>query len=184
METKYASTQFVGSDSEYDVVEGLSTWELIDPYHDDDDEYDVVSAEIFSTFSDTHYDNHDVDDVEASHDVIGADPSGIESSKYLVSHESQVAWSELKSTNTLLGYQYPPESQLDNNTSDSDDEKGYTFESEHKEDEDDLDDELVPMYLKGKFDRERMKKVRRKSCARMNKLKKLDFKYNRPGCAR
>ncbi|XVE93707.1 hypothetical protein REPUB_Repub01dG0217300 [Reevesia pubescens] len=68
---------------------------------------------------------------------------------------------------------------------DQEDDGGDDYDEEVEEDEDDgydLDDELVPRSLSGKFGRERMRKLGKRAFAKMNTSKKSPFLYVKPGC--
>lgn len=56
---------------------------------------------------------------------------------------------------------------------DEDDEHGY---------EDEYDDELVPIEVRNRFGKQRIRKMGKRACPKMKKSKKLPYKYNRPGC--
>uniref|UniRef100_A0A7N0ZWR6 Uncharacterized protein n=1 Tax=Kalanchoe fedtschenkoi TaxID=63787 RepID=A0A7N0ZWR6_KALFE len=57
-------------------------------------------------------------------------------------------------------------------------------ESEEDDDQDDLDDELVPWSVGDRFGRQRMRKLGGRAYAKMNKTKKFPYTLNRPGCVR
>ncbi|XVF45359.1 hypothetical protein PTKIN_Ptkin02bG0199500 [Pterospermum kingtungense] len=66
-----------------------------------------------------------------------------------------------------------------------DDGNGYYYEEEEEEEDDgvyDLDDELVPWALSGKFGRQRMRKLGKRSFAKMHTSKRSPFLYLKPGC--
>ena len=68
-----------------------------------------------------------------------------------------------------------------------DDGDDYDDEEQEQEQEDDgydLDDELVPRALSGKFGRQRMRKLGKRAFAKMNTSKKSPFLYLKPGCVR
>lgn len=46
----------------------------------------------------------------------------------------------------------------------------------------DLDDELVPWGLSDKFGRQRIRKLGKRAGPKVNKAKRLAYRYNRPGC--
>ncbi|XP_022725775.1 probable serine/threonine-protein kinase ifkB [Durio zibethinus] len=64
-----------------------------------------------------------------------------------------------------------------------DDGDGYDEEEDDYEDDGfDLDDELVPRALSGKFGRQRMRKLGKRAFAKMHTSKKSPFLYVKPGC--
>ncbi|XWS67851.1 hypothetical protein CRYUN_Cryun04dG0040200 [Craigia yunnanensis] len=65
-----------------------------------------------------------------------------------------------------------------------DDGDGYDDEEEEEDEDDgyDLDDELVPRALSGKFGRQRMRKLGKRAFAKMHTSKKSPFLYVKPGC--
>ncbi|XWS62738.1 hypothetical protein CRYUN_Cryun06bG0036600 [Craigia yunnanensis] len=69
---------------------------------------------------------------------------------------------------------------------DQEDDGDYGYEEEDDDqDEDDgydLDDELVPRALSGKFGRQRMRKLGKRTFAKMHTSKKSPFLYVKPGC--
>lgn len=50
------------------------------------------------------------------------------------------------------------------------------------EDDDGLDDELVPRHLSGKLGKQRMRKLGKRLCSRMNTSKRSPHLYVKPGC--
>ncbi|KAL4352554.1 hypothetical protein GQ457_06G002100 [Hibiscus cannabinus] len=60
-----------------------------------------------------------------------------------------------------------------------DDHGPYTCDLD---DDDDLDDELIPRGLSGKVGRQRMRKVGKRGFAKMNNSKRSPFLYVKPGC--
>lgn len=68
---------------------------------------------------------------------------------------------------------------------------GGGFDQEEEEEDDDagdegygLDDELIPWTVSGKFGRQRMRKLGKRACAKMNTTKKLPHLYVKSGCVR
>ncbi|KAJ4716587.1 FK506-binding protein 3-like [Melia azedarach] len=55
------------------------------------------------------------------------------------------------------------------------------YEYDHDDYDDDLDDELVPWSVSGKLGRQRMRKLGKRACAKMNYSKKSPFLYMKPG---
>lgn len=51
-------------------------------------------------------------------------------------------------------------------------------------DDGDLDDELVPWSVSGKFGRQRMRKLGKRSFSKMNQTKRSRYAYVKPGCVR
>lgn len=186
----------IESFDEYDVVvvEDLSTWEFIDLSDDDSVDLDNFSL---SESSDASFlvENLSDDDVISGFKV-EEDPD-------LASPSSHI------SEQSLLPELLPPnlqnkgvsmygcddhgrdelvkvQSHLDQdvgtvasgdceyeNYDDDDDEHGY---------EDEYDDELVPLDVRNRFGRQRIRKLGKRANPKMNKSKKLPYKYSRPGC--
>ncbi|MED6209956.1 hypothetical protein PIB30_059606 [Stylosanthes scabra] len=71
------------------------------------------------------------------------------------------------------------------------DDKYYDDEGDGDNDEDDddddgydLDDELVPWNVGNRFERQRMRKLGKRACSKMNNSKRNPYLYTRPGCVR
>ncbi|KAL1324211.1 hypothetical protein HN51_034379 [Arachis hypogaea] len=72
----------------------------------------------------------------------------------------------------------------DNN---DDDEEVECVDDEDDDDDDDgydLDDELVPWNVGNRFERQRMRKLGKRACSKMNNSKRNPYLYTRPGCVR
>ncbi|KAI4300058.1 hypothetical protein L6164_033476 [Bauhinia variegata] len=71
---------------------------------------------------------------------------------------------------------------------DADGYRGGKIDDDEEEDDDysgyDLDDELVPWSVGSKFGRQRMRKLGKRVCSKMNNSKKSPFMFVRPGCVR
>ncbi|KAF8013508.1 hypothetical protein BT93_I1371 [Corymbia citriodora subsp. variegata] len=66
---------------------------------------------------------------------------------------------------------------------DGDDEDDDEEEEEIQDDDDDgLDDELVPRHLSGKFGRQRIRKLGKRVCSKMNYSKRSPHLFVKPGC--
>lgn len=63
-----------------------------------------------------------------------------------------------------------------------DEEREVDLDDEEHDDEVDLDDELVPWGLIDRLDRGRMRKLGKRSYAKMGKAKRVAFTFDRPGC--
>ncbi|XP_056160896.1 transcription elongation factor spt5-like [Syzygium oleosum] len=70
----------------------------------------------------------------------------------------------------------------DDDDDDDDDEDGDGGEEEMDEDDDGLDDELVPRHLSGKFGRQRIRKLGKRACSKMNYSKRSPHLFVKPGC--
>ncbi|KAK4761319.1 hypothetical protein SAY87_006212 [Trapa incisa] len=69
---------------------------------------------------------------------------------------------------------------------DAEDSSGVSRENENEnddvEEDDGLDDELVPRNLSGKLGRQRMRKLGKRACSKMNTSKRSPYLYVKPGC--
>ncbi|KAI3441273.1 uncharacterized protein J3R85_002543 [Psidium guajava] len=68
-----------------------------------------------------------------------------------------------------------------------DDHDDYQDDDEEEEiddddDDDGLDDELVPRHLSGKFGRQRIRKLGKRACSKMNYSKRSPHLFVKPGC--
>ncbi|MCE3049537.1 hypothetical protein HAX54_045125 [Datura stramonium] len=144
----------------HDVFEDLSSWEFVNP--SDDEQEDSYS------FSD-HTDDDGSDELMSKED----DPCEIGSPS---SDISMVSPSPVQTMGALVchvGFDYHDSSHDDMEEEEGEEEEDY---------DDDLDDELVPNWLSDKFGRQRIRKLGKRACSRMNKSKKGPYIFNRPGC--
>lgn len=187
------SSSSIESFDEYDVVvvEDLSTWEFIDLSDDDCVDLDNFSL---SESSDSSFLVENLADDDVISEFKGeVDPDFASPSLHI-------------SKQSLLGEFLPPNPQNkgvgmygcddhgrdelvnvqkhldqdvgagdceDENYDDDNDEHGY---------EDEYDDELVPLDVRNRLGRQRIRKLGKRASPKMNKSKKLHYKYNRPGC--
>ncbi|KAL1362234.1 hypothetical protein AAHE18_03G065100 [Arachis hypogaea] len=71
------------------------------------------------------------------------------------------------------------------NNNDDDEVEGVDDEDDEDDDDGyDLDDELVPWNVGNRFERQRMRKLGKRACSKMNNSKRNPYLYTRPGCVR
>ncbi|KAL2468446.1 uncharacterized protein Fot_50022 [Forsythia ovata] len=134
------------------IDEDLSSWELVRLSQSDDEEEELYS------FNDTAAEEHEAVALES----------------HLPSHDDVIPMESLSVSVS------PPPLTLHvdithhscNDDDDDDDENGGSG----------LDDELVPLKLKDRFGKQRIRKIGKRGGSRVNKSKKVSYYYNRPGC--
>lgn len=157
---------------DYDVVvDDLSdAWEFINPSSTDDDDAEDLDNFSFTEEEGEHDPNH-----EASSGLLNKEEGLLE----FGSPSSDISMDPL----SAQLHNHPFCDDVDDNNNKKDDE--YDNEDDENEDYDagyELDDELVPWGLSDKFGRQRIRKLGKRACPRMNKSKRLGYRYNRPGC--
>ncbi|XVF67781.1 hypothetical protein PTKIN_Ptkin10aG0149500 [Pterospermum kingtungense] len=143
----------------------LSYWEFINSISDSDvdDVLSMSDASWHSSLSSSPKDS-------SIHDLI-PDHDGDD-------HDHDNDHHQLDSELFHDGYGEPYTGDQEEYIGDDDDEE----EEEEEDDGYDLDDELVPRALSGKFGRQRMRKLGKRAFAKMNTSKKSPFFYMKPGC--
>ncbi|XP_009621733.1 uncharacterized protein [Nicotiana tomentosiformis] len=158
----------------YDVIEDLSSWEFVNP--SDDEQEDSYS------FSD-QTDDDESDELMSKEDnpcEIGSpsSPSHVQITGPLLVDPCEIGSpyspSHVETTGPLLVF--------DVRVDDGHEEEEEEEEEEEDYDGYDLDDELVPKWLSDKFGRQRIRKLGKRACSRMNKSKRGPYIFNRPGC--
>ncbi|XP_047327442.1 zinc finger protein hangover-like [Impatiens glandulifera] len=147
-----------------DDDDGSSSWEIIGQSSSDDDEFDCYSLD-------------DDDDLSlASHFSIGSS-SG---KKPIIDAPLDTSCVDIPCILVKdLSFGYVEEViDEEDDVEEEGDEDGSMDES----DEYDLDDELVPMCVSDRFEKQRIRKIGKRAYPRMNKSKKMPHYYNRPGC--
>ncbi|KAL3539015.1 hypothetical protein ACH5RR_002381 [Cinchona calisaya] len=149
---------------DYDVivVDDLSdTWEVINPSSSDDDEED------------------ELDDFSFTEEEEEGDAT------------AEVSFLLNKEEGPVEEFISPfPDNSIDSlEVADGNHDDEYDKKDEDGEDDDDeydegydLDDELMPWGLSNKFGKQRIKKLGKRACSKMNKSKRLVCRYNKPGC--
>lgn len=171
------SGKVAGSEAEideYDFVEDLSSWEFVIP-SDDDDDHEAYS------FNGEELEDDDVE--------IGIEPEGTLGEIGLKQDESYLLGSP--SSDVSMGSPSPSQitvlldvasAGLTDYKNDYDIDNEEEEEDEEYDDDDyDLDEELVPYCARNKLVKQRMKKLSKMTCPRMNKPKRLPYYYNKPG---
>ncbi|XP_039064309.1 uncharacterized protein LOC120209331 [Hibiscus syriacus] len=109
-----------------------------------------------------------------------SDAGAVESRGLLFSSPTAVAIPDMIPDVDDRGFDYEPSDDVygepyiyDQDDDDDGDDDGYGC---------DLDDELVPRDLAGKFGRQRMRKLGKRAFAKMNNSKRSPFLYVKPGC--
>ncbi|KAL2490670.1 Uncharacterized protein Adt_26298 [Abeliophyllum distichum] len=149
-----AKNSVSGTEIIYSIDEDLSSWELVSLSQSDDEE------ELYS-FNDAAAEDEQEAVVRESH---------------LPSHD------DVLPTESLSVSVSPPPLTLhvdithhacnDDDDDEDEDENGGSG----------LDDELVPLKLKDRFGKQRIRKIGKRGGSRVNKSKKVSYYYNRPGC--
>ncbi|KAJ8571021.1 hypothetical protein K7X08_037993 [Anisodus acutangulus] len=122
----------------YDVFEGLSSWELVNPSDDEQD--------------------HTDDDQELLKQEDPFDLKQFDDEKMCKQENPCSFGIPMKSLSLFVDDSFKA-----------------------ADDDNNLDDELVPIWLSDKFGRQRIRKVGKRFSSRMNKSKRLPYYYNRPG---
>ncbi|KAI5673180.1 hypothetical protein M9H77_13544 [Catharanthus roseus] len=172
---------------DYDMVvlDDLSTWEFIDPSSSDDD---VEDLDDFSFPEETPSDDAVSEPKEDEEPLEFGSPSSDISMQSLLNELGP----------PIIDRVYVDQVQDDDNGDGEDamrtvdyDQYDHEYDYDEEYDEDDcydddydLDDELVPLRVSNKFGRQRIRKLGKRACPRMNSSKKLPYHYNRPGCVR
>ncbi|KAL3383035.1 hypothetical protein AABB24_002499, partial [Solanum stoloniferum] len=168
-----SATMVVRSESEidaHDLFDELSSWEFVNP--SDDEQEDSYS---FTDQTD--------DDVELM--LKEDDPCEIGSPSSDISMKSEAESGSPSPVQTIDALVVCPVGFNHHDTSRDDDQEEDDEEEEEEEEEDydyDLDDELVPNWLSDKLGRQRIRKLGKRACSKMNKSRKAPYVFNRPGC--
>lgn len=143
----------------HDVFDDLSSWEFVNP--SDDEQEDSYSFT----------DQTDDDEFMLKDDIC---ETGSPSSDISMKSESP---SPVQTIGALVlcrvGFDHHDSSDQDEEEEEEEEEEDY---------DDDLDDELVPYWLSDKFGRQRIRKLGKRACSKMNKSKRGPYIFNRPGC--
>ncbi|XP_009788265.1 uncharacterized protein [Nicotiana sylvestris] len=177
-------TRFESKIETYDVIEDLSSWEFVNP--SDDEQEDSYS------FSD-HTSDDESDELMSKEDdpcEIGSppSPSHVQITGSLLVDPCEIGSDpcEIGSPSSSPHVQITGPLLVFNVRVDDGHEEEDEEEEEEEEEEDydgyDLDDELVPKWLRDKFGRQRIRKLGKRACSRMNKSKRGPYIFNRPGC--
>ncbi|TMW84647.1 hypothetical protein EJD97_024727 [Solanum chilense] len=173
-----SATMVARSESEidaHDLFDDLSSWEFVNP--SDDEQEDSYS------FTD-QTDDDDDDELMLKED----DPCEIGSPSSDISMKSESESGSPLPVQTIgalmvchVGFNHQEKYSCDDDQEEDDEEE----EEEEEEEEDydyDLDDELVPNWLSDKVGRQRIRKLGKRVCSKMNKSRKAPHVFNRPGC--
>ncbi|XP_022897527.1 uncharacterized protein LOC111411207 [Olea europaea var. sylvestris] len=136
-----------------DSIDDLSSWEFVSPSQSDDEE------ELYS-FDDVAYSA-----VESEQEGPTLDP-------HPPSHDDTIFMESLSVSPPPLTLHVDFTHQVYHDDSEYDDENEGSG----------LDDELVPLKLKNRFGKQRIRKIGKRGGTRINKSKKVSYYYNRPGC--
>lgn len=156
---------------EYDVVvDDLSeAWEFINS-SDDDEEDDLDNF----SFTGEEEEEEKVDEDATTDEVVssGYGPNNKQDGPSEFGSPSSDISMDTLSVQLLPNHDYGSDEINNDDCDDSDD-----YDDGH-----DLDDELVPWGLSDKFGRQRIRKLGKRAGPKMNKAKRLAYRYNRPGC--
>ncbi|XP_055815657.1 uncharacterized protein LOC129885414 [Solanum dulcamara] len=162
-----STTLVTRSESEidaHDVFDDLSSWEFVNPSDDEQED----------SYSFTDHTDDDDDELMLKEDDLCE--IGSPSSDISMKSESEPP-APVQTIGALVvchvGFDYHNSSHDDHDDDQEEEEEDY---------DDDLDDELIPNWLSDKFGRQRIRKLGKRACSKMNKSKKGPYIFNRPGC--